>query len=369
MKFTLSKTDLQDLLQIVGSAVPTRSTLPILSNVLVTADDTGVQFMATDLDLSIRTRGEATIDESGSVTIPSKRLNEIVRELPNDDVKISTNGTRVKLQCGNGSFTILGMDPEDYPELPKIDTGKMVSLSSSVLERGYRRTGYAVSADETRQMLTGVLLQTGDSELRMVATDGHRLAKAAFKGEFKSIGKDLIISPKALSQVVRLAGNHALVKLTVSKNFGVFEVGSTTIYTRLIDGSFPNYDQVIPKKSPIQVKVNREMLVGALRRVSVLSDQVTRQIKISLKPERLELSVRTADVGEGQESLGVDYSGEELAAGYNSAYMLDALKTMESEEVTLHLNTPTSPGVITPTTQEKEEDQLCLVMPLRLPEA
>jgi DNA polymerase-3 subunit beta len=159
------------------------------------------------------------------------------------------------------------------------------------------------------------------------------------------------------------------VSLFVSKNFAVFEMGPTTVYSRLIDGNFPNYEQVIPKESPKKVEMRREELVAALRRVAILSDSVTRQVKMSLKPERVEFSVSTADVGEGRETVGVDYNGEPLDIGYNAVYLLEALRTMNSETVEVSLNTPTSPGIVVPSVQEKGEDLVCLVMPLRLPDA
>jgi DNA polymerase-3 subunit beta len=274
------------------------------------------------------------------------------------------------LVCESGKFVISGQDPEDFPQLPQVEPGKTVSLPAAILEKGVRRAAYAVSSDETRQMLTGVLVQILDGEIRMVATDGHRLAKAAFRGPHKSLGaKDLIIPPKALNAVVRLSAGQETVALAVSKNFAIFELGPTTLFSRLIDGNFPNYEQVVPKESPRRVTVRRDGLIAALRRMVVLSDTQTRQIKLAVKPERIELSVSTADVGEGQETIPVDYSGEPLAIGYNAAYLLDALRTMDSDQVVIRLNTPTSPGVLAPVTQAEDEDLLCLVMPLRLPEA
>ncbi len=370
MKFSISKPALQELLQIVVSAVPAKSTLPILSNVLIEADREGLTLVATDLDISIRTRGEAQVDAPGTITVPAKRIGEIVRELPDADVKVAVKDARVKLTCGNGSYTIVGLDPEDFPQLPQVDAEKMVTLPTDLLEKAVRRTTYAVSSDETRQMLTGALLQFKSGELRMVGTDGHRLAKAGFKGDFKGLeGRDFIIPPKALSQVVRLASGHDTVNLAVSKNFAVFEVGPTTVYTRLIDGNFPNYEQVIPTENPKKFEVRRDELIAALRRVAVLSDSVTRQIKVALKPERVELSVSTADVGEGQEALEVEYAGDPLSVGYNAGYLLEALRTIDSDRVRVELNTPTSPGVLIPVEEAKGEEQVCLVMPLRLPDA
>jgi len=370
MKFTISKAALQDLLSVVVSAVPAKSTLPILSNVLIEADKEGLTFVATDLDISIRTRGDADVKTPGSVTVPAKRIGEIVRELPDADVKVDLKDKKLTLACGNGSFTIVGLDPEDFPQLPQVDAEKSVNLASELLEKAVRRTTYAVSSDETRQMLTGALLQFKAGEIRMVGTDGHRLAKAAFKGAYSGLdGRDLIIPPKALAQVVRLGAGHAMVKLSVSKNFAIFEVGPTTVYSRLIDGNFPNYEQVIPKNNPKHIDLKREELISVLRRVAVLADNVTRQVKMTLKPERVEFSVSTADVGEAKEELGVEYRGEPLEIGYNAHYLLEALRTMSTEMVQMSLNTPTSPGVLTPVNGDKDEELVCLVMPLRLAEA
>jgi DNA polymerase-3 subunit beta len=370
MKFSISKGSLQELLGTVAPAVPTKSTLPILSNVLIEADKEGLTLVATDLDISIKTRGEADVKETGTITVPAKRIGEIVRELPDADIQVDVKGTKIKLSCGNGNYSIVGLESDDFPQLPQIDADRMVSLPTVTLDRAVKRTAYSVSSDETRQMLTGVLLQVKAGQLRMVATDGHRLAKAAFQGDFKGLeGKDLIIPPKALREVVRLASGYEHTNLTLSKNFAVFEMGPTTVYSRLIDGNFPNYEQVIPKENPKKFSLGRDEFIGALRRVAILSDNVTRQIKVSVKPERVELSVSTADIGEAQEALSIDYSGEELAVGYNATYLLDALKTMESDRIEVQLNTPTSPGVFVPVDQNKEEDLLCLVMPLRLPDA
>lgn len=370
MKFSISKGALQELLHIVVSAVPAKSTLPILSNILIEADKEGLTFIATDLDISIRTRGEAEVAEPGKVTVPAKRMGEIVRELPDADVKVTVKDARMKLTCANGTFSIVGMGSEDFPQLPQVDAEKMVTLPTETLEKAVRRTTYSVGTDETRQNLTGALLQFKGGELRMIATDGHRLAKAAFKGDYKGLeGRDLLIPPKALAQVVRLAGGKETINLAVSKNFAVFEVGPTTVYSRLIDGNFPQYEQVIPKDNPKKFTVKREEFIAALRRVAVLADSVTRQIKLSVQSGQVDLSVSTADVGEGQENVAVQYTGDPLAAGYNAAYLLEALRTMDSEEVQVELNTALSPGILRPVQQAANEDLLCLVMPLRLQEA
>lgn len=368
MKFSLPRNEFQGLLQTVVSAVPGKSTLPILSNVLIQAADGKLTLVATDLDISIRTTGEARVSTAGSITVPAKKLADIVRELPNDEIRCAVSGTRVKLECGSGSYSIVGLDAEEFPQLPATDGAKPATVATEALEKGVRRTAYAVSSDETRQMLTGVLIQIADGKLAMVATDGHRLARTQFTGDYPSLDRDIIMPPKALHQVVRLAAGTVSVGLTISKNFAIFDLGATTVYSRLIDGAFPNYEQVIPKNNPKQVAINREGLIAAIRRVAVLADSSTHQIKLSLRPERLELSVNTADIGEGQEQLAVGYTGDRLDVGYNANYLLDILRSVDTAEVSLHLNTAVTAGILKPEGLPDNEDLLCLVMPLRLPD-
>ncbi len=368
MKFSLPRNEFQDLLQTVVSAVPSKSTLPILSNVLIEAADEKLTLVATDLDISIKTSGPARVSTAGSITVPAKKLADIVRELPSDDIKCSLSGTRVKIECGSGSYSIVGLESEEYPQLPSAEGTTSLKMPTDVLEKGVRRTSYSVSSDETRQMLTGVLVQVTKGTLTMVATDGHRLSRSSFKGDYAAGDQSMILPPKALHQVVRLAAGTVNVVLGLSKNYAIFDMGSTTVYSRLIDGAFPNYEQVIPKSNPKQISVVREDLIAAIRRVAVLADSVTRQIRLSLKPERLELSVNTADIGEGMEQVPVAYVGDKLDIGYNAAYLLDILRSIDTPSVTIHLNTSVSAGIIRPEGLPEGEDMLCLVMPLRLPD-
>lgn len=386
MKFSLPRNEFQQLLQTVVSAVPAKSTLPILSNLLITAADGKLTLVATDLDTSIRTTGDANVAAGGSITIPAKKLADIVRELPNEEIKCSVTGTRVKIECGHGNYSIVGLEAEEYPQLPASDGDRKIVVPTDVLEKGFRRTSYSVSSDETRQMLCGVLLQVTEGEVVMVATDGHRLACSRFKGSYKfqeasapdkavasdtptaGTGRDMIIPPKALQQVVRLAAGTVNVGLTVSRNYATFDLGNTTVYSRLIDGNFPNYEMVIPKTNPKEISIGREELIAAVRRVSVLADSVTHQIKVSVRPERIELSVNTADVGEGSEQVPVTYSGDRLDIGYNANYLLDILRSIDTKSVLLKLNTAVTAGIIEPEAMAEGESLLCLIMPLRLPD-
>ena len=391
MKFSLPRNEFQQLLQTVVSAVPAKSTLPILSNLLITAADGKLTLVATDLDTSIRTTGDAKVGAAGSITIPAKKLADIVRELPNEEIKCSVTGTRVKIECGHGNYSIVGLEAEEYPQLPASDGDRKIVVPTDVLEKGFRRTSYSVSSDETRQMLCGILLQVTEGEVVMVATDGHRLACSRFKGNYKfqesaapadksasdksaaekaaaGSGRDMIIPPKALQQVVRLAAGTVNVGLTVSKNYATFDLGNTTVYSRLIDGNFPNYEMVIPKTNPKEISIGREEFIAAVRRVSVLADSVTHQIKVSVRPERIELSVNTADVGEGSEQVPVTYSGDRLDIGYNANYLLDILRSIDTKSVLLKLNTAVTAGIIEPEAMAEGESLLCLIMPLRLPD-
>lgn len=368
MKFSLPRSEFQQHLQTVVSAVPAKSTLPILSNLLISAADGKLTLIATDLDTSIRTTGDAKVTSAGSITIPARKLADIVRELPNDEIKCSVSGTRVKLECGHGTFSIVGLEAEEYPQLPTTDDERKIIMPTDVLEKGFRRTSYSVSSDETRQMLCGVMVQVLAGEIVFVATDGHRLACARFKGDYEALGRDMIIPPKALQQVVRLAAGTVNIGLRLSRNYATFDLGNTTVYSRLIDGNFPNYEMVIPKNNPKLVSVDREELISATRRVSVLADSVTHQIKLSVRPERLELSVYTADVGEGTEQVPISYSDEGLDIGYNSNYLLEILRSIDTKTVQLKLNTAVTAGIVEPEGMAEGEGLLCLIMPLRLPD-
>jgi len=375
MKFSIAQTEFLDALQVVSSAVPSRTTLPVLSNILLEVSEDKVEMRATDLDLAIATKARANVKDPGTLTVPAKKLLELVRKLPKEELKIEAKDLTLNVGSKSGRYKFLCIRPEEFPVLPKVEADVEVSLEPDLLERLIRRTIYSVSTDETRPALNGALFQIRDDELRVVATDGHRLSKASCKpqGGIPTPPKgDVIVPLKALNQVQRLLALAAgPVSVGISKNHARFTIGDTTLTTKLIEGPFPNYEQVLPKQNNKHLKVKREDLAQALERVSVFSDSLTRQVKLSLRPNRLTLIVQTPDQGDATEELDAQYDSDDLDIGYNAAYLLDILRTIDSEDVDIRLNTPVTAGLIAPTAQTdkggaSKEDLLCLVMPLRL---
>lgn len=376
MKFTVAQTEILTALQLVSSAVPSRTTLPVLSNILVEAMDGSIQMTATDLDLAIATRATADVKAEGALTVPAKRLAELVRKLSKEELKFEAKELTLNVGSKTGRFKFHCIRPEEFPARINVNPDLTFKIEAKLFERMIKRSIYAVSTDETRPALNGALLQIVEGEIRLVATDGHRLARASVKQA--GIGKnplkgDVIIPLKALHHLQRLvAETTESVTVELSKNHARFTAGPTTLTTKLIEGPFPNYEQVLPKQNNKILRANRDELTQALDRVSIFSDSLTRQVKFSISENKLKLIVQTPDQGEANEEIGVTYTADDLDIGYNATYLLDILRTIDSEEIVMQLNTPVTAGLVVPAPKEAgkaaplTEDLLCLVMPLRL---
>jgi DNA polymerase-3 subunit beta len=376
LKFSIAQTELNEALQVVASAVPTRTTLPVLSNILVEADREGVRLSATDLDLSIATRARANVADPGSLTVPARKLLELVKKLPKEELKVDAKDLTLTVGSKSGRFRFLCIRPDEFPLTPAVSGEVTITVDAAALDRLIRRTVYSVSTDETRPALNGALFQVKEGELRVVATDGHRLARATYRPEkpiAAAVKNDVIIPLKALNQLARLIPSATgPVEVALSRTHARFTIGETTLTTKLIEGPFPNYEQVIPKQNTKQLRMKREELAAALERVSVFSDSLTRQVKLALREGKVTLIVQTPDQGEATEELGAQYSAEDLDIGYNASYLLDILRTVDSDEVEMQLNTAVTAGLVVPVAAgeakqgQGREDLLCLVMPLRL---
>jgi len=370
MKFTLMQSDFQKALHLVVSVVPSKSTLPILETVLIEVAPSGeLTLTTTDLDISVKAGRTATVEEGGRVAVAARRLHDVVRELAEQELSLSGDESGLTLKCGSGRYRFVGAAVDDFPGLPDIPDEKKIAIEPKRIEKMIRRTLYAVSTDETRPELTGVFVTISESEMSMVATNGHRLARAAFQRPFKQ-KCDMLFPPKALNQVLRLLPEtDGEVEISGAKNYGRFVFGGTQLYSRLLEGPFPDYDRVIPKSNPLRAEIQRGDLLASLRRILVLSDSQTRQVKMVFEPSRLQVLAEYQGAGEAMEELPLDYSGEPLTIGYNGGYLLDMLKTFDTERVAMTFQSSVSAGLFHPIDDEKEESLLCLVMPLRLPDA
>jgi len=326
-----------------------------------------VYLTANDLDVSLTTVVECNVDGEGTVAVPGKKFFEIARSLPDDTVEINTEGEKIAVKCKRSRFRIVGKNADEFPKLPEQKSLASFMVKTATLGDMVEKTIYAVSGDLTRPSLCGVLWEAAGGKLTMVATDGHRLAKVDFDGGFDNLeGKEFIVSPKALNILRSLMEEKEEVKISLAENHITFDMGDSIIYSRLIEGPFPDYNQVIPKNNKKELVVNREELTDACRRVSILSSAITHQVKLSVGTDVLTLSVNTPDVGEASEELQCNFKGDNLEIGYNARYLLDILKTIETEDIAFLLDRSDNTGIIIPVGEGRDIEHQCLLMPLRL---
>jgi DNA polymerase-3 subunit beta len=367
MKVRVNQEKISKVLSLVTGVVPTTSSIPVLSNLLLETEGDKIKISATDLDISVISRLECEVSKQGAITVAAKRFQEITRELPGEDVDLEVDGTRITITSGRANFRMMGMEKDQFPKIADLEKEERITLKADALEGMIRRSVYSVAKDDTRPVLSGVLWELSSEGIGMVGTDGHRLSKMGLTGDFGI--KDemgVIIPPKALNQVVRLLGGQEEVGVSIDKAFVGFFVGDTTVYTRRIEGTFPNYQQVIPKDNANILVIDRGDLMSAARRVSLLADSKTHKIKMNLSKDRVKLTASTPDLGEAEEEVPATYSGEDMVIGYNASYVLDVLKTTESDDVRFELSTAVGASILKPATEPEGETYICLVMPLRL---
>ncbi len=368
MKFNLSKSRLTGYLQSVLQVVPSKSTLPILSNILFEALDNKLKMSATDLEVSITATFDCAVVKKGIVVLPGKILFDILKELPESEISFEGTSNRVEVKVPNGSYKMACAAVEDFPKLPVINTKKQIEIDGGDVVSMIKKTTFACSSDETRPALNGILWSTKGDMMSMVATDGHRMAKTSTENKkLQGVAEDLIIPPKVLNIIPRfISESNGTIGVIFGENNIIFNLGDIVLTSRLIEGPYPNYEQVIPSESDKKMVINKIDLVGAVRRVSILSNTLTHQVKFTIKNNTLTVSTTNADIGgEGKETISCDYAGEAIEMGYNAAYVSDILAKIESDEIIFEFTNAVSAGVIYSPNVPKE-NFLCLIMPLRL---
>lgn len=350
-------------LQMVQNIVEPRQTLPILANVLLEADASSLRISATDLAVGARVSVPARVGTTGAVTLSARKLAEIAKELPAAalSMKVQENSW-VLLRCGGASYKLVGLAAGEFPAVVPASPPSWIRLDGKVLKEMLARTAFAMSHDESRYALNGILFAVEGGRLRLVATDGHRLAvttRALTDGAGTGTG---IVPRKAVHEVARVLGSADEVQVALVENQFILQMANFVLIGRLIEGQFPNYEQVVPKGHPCQLTLSRAALMAALRRVSVLSEERTKPVKLVLSPGSLKLSASTPELGEAEESLPVDYAGGEVTIGFNSRYLLDGLGALEADQVVAELKDGLSPGVIR---SVEGEEYFCVIMPMR----
>ena len=363
MKFSVSKDHLLAGLQTVQNVVSTRTTLPILSNVLLRADEGELRLTTTDLDVGVSGSIEAQVEKAGATTLPARRLATIVRELPAADVLVEVDSKNVaSIRCGQSFFKILGLPEEEFPPLPKFEDAKVFTLKQKDLRDSLKKTSYAISTDETRYVLNGILFSFKENKLTMVATDGRRLALVDIEVEFpRSQEVELIVPTKCVTELGRLLGEEGEVKMSVGDNQVAFEVGATLLVSKLIEGNYPNYRQVIPGEAKERVTLEREQFLNAVHRVSLLASEKSNSVKLIFSKNNIDITANTPDVGEARESLPATYKGREFSIAFNPDFLMAPLRNLPNDEVYLDLIDEMSPGVI-----KIQSPFLYVLMPMRI---
>jgi len=363
MKFRISKEAFLDGLQKVQHVVSSRTTLPILSNVLIVAKDGRIQFTTTDLDVGITGSVEAQIDKEGATTLPAKRLVSIVRELPASEVEVSVDSkNHASMRCGPSFFKIIGLGEAEFPPLPNFQDAKEFRIPQVVLRDGLRKTAYAISSDETRYVLNGIFASFRDGKMTLVATDGRRLAMVDSDLEFPASHEtDVIIPTKAVQELQRLLGETGDVIVKLTDNQISFAIGDNLLASKLIEGNYPNYRQVIPGDALERVIISREALLDTVKRVSLLASDKSNSVKLVFSENQIEVTANSPDVGEAQEVMDVIYQGKPMQIAFNPEFLQAPLRNLETTDVYLDLIDEMSPGVL-----RIEGTFLYVLMPMRV---
>jgi len=367
MRFTISREKLQEGLAAVAAVIPSKTTLPVLANILIETTDRGIRISGTDLDIAVSTEVSADVESPGSITIPAKKLTEIARELPPSPVKIAAQGEqRATLECGKSKFKLLGLPKTEFPAPPTVRFDQSWRIPSGELQQLISHVAFAASNEESRPILNGVLWELRPEHMRMVATNGHRLAKMQLPTSGGTMTADLIVPPKALEQIRRLFPAEEELEIARGDNHLAFRSPVTVVYTRLIEGPYPNYDQVIPRDNDRIAYVDKVSFASALKRMSIVASDQTHRIRLSLNAGMVKFSVNTPDLGEAQDELAVRYTGDPLDIGFNAAYLLEMLRYMPTDELKMTFKAPERAATIEPEGWENAGEYLCLLMPLRL---
>ena len=348
MKLKMTKAALLEGLQKVQNVVSIRSTLPILSNVLLTAKDKKLWLTTTNLDVTVRCVVEAEIGKGGSTTLPARRLSNIIRELPDSSIEIAIDDKDcASVECGSSFFKIVGLPESEFPPCPQPEGKFSYTVDQGVFKEMLRKTAYAASVDETRYVLNGVLLSFKDGKLTMVATDGRRLALVEHELEVaREAQADLILPTKAVNELLHTLGDDGEMKVFSRESQIMFEFDGVFIASKLIDGNYPNYKQVIPAQCEERVAIEREILLSALKRVSLLTTDKSNATKLTFEKNNLVILTTTPDVGEARETIPIKYTGKEISVAFNPEYMMDPLRNLTNDEIAVELTDDLSPGVI-----------------------
>ncbi len=372
MNFKIEKDTFLKALQKVQGIVEKRTSMPILSNILIEARGDAIEVVATDLEVGLRGSYAAKVEEDGKITVGAKKLYEIVKELPNQEISFSTKENDwVEITCGKVRFNIVGLPSDEFPAVATVHGEQLLELEAALLRKMIERTSYAICNDETKYNLNGIFTRVEQTEqgqvLKMVATDGHRLSIAAgqFGGKANpELLKGVILPKKGIYEIKKITDEgDGLLQFGFVDSSAVVKKGDTTLVMRLVDGEFPDYTRVIPSANDQIVKAPRENLIHAVRRMAILSSEKFKGIMLEIDGNGVKISSSNPELGDAMEELDVEYAGASFSVRFNARYLLDVLMICESEKVLMKFKNELSPSIVTP---DSDDDLLAVIMPMRL---
>jgi DNA polymerase III subunit beta len=368
MKIVIPRSELLDAVNKVKTVVSAKSALPILSHILLDAKDGVVTLSATDLKVSIECSVDCSVAEDGSLTVSAQRLSAILAELPEGEVTLALGDNNVvTLDSGKIQTKLFSMSPEEFPPIRTFDGIEPLILDQSLLRKLFAKTSFAISSDQARYNLTGLLFELNEGRLHTVATDGRRMSLfAETDGIPDGIGLKVIIPGKMISELERLLGDNAEVKVQIDETQAAFTFDSIRLVTALIEGTFPNYDMVIPKKHDKEALLDVAPFVEAVRRTRTMTNDKFNSVRFHLSTGVLTLKVVTPEVGEYREEMPIEFEGEELEIAFNPDFILDVLRRIEGDKLVLQLKDPMSPGVFKPFTEAPQDNYVNVIMPIRI---
>ena len=374
MKFKINQDHFSNGLQQVLNVVASRSTMPILSNVLIEAEEEHISLTTTNLDLGTRCRIKAHVSDTGSITLPVRKLATIVKELPVNEVFLETNkSNQAKITSGGSLFKIMGIGSEEFPPLPTFENRKVFELAQDEIVNMLKSVSYAQSTDENRYILNGVYFNFADEKLTLVATDGRRLGLTGLELEVSEENAGSLILPaKTVAELERLMGKGEKVNIAFNDRQAAFEIGLDDagdsglvdhlyLVSKIVEGNYPNYRQVIPKETEHRVKVERELMLECVHRAALVTSDKSNSVKIKISKNLLEISGQSTEYGESHESMAIAYDGPEVQVAFNPQFLMEPLKALTKDEVFFEFKDELSPGLF-----KTLDNFICVIMPLRL---
>lgn len=376
MKFNIARDDIHEAIQKIVNVIPQRSTISMTQNILLKAENNHVELAATDLEITMVTQVEAKVEEKGAVAIPGRLINDIIRELPNvnlnfetdKEFRLSFRSEFAEDSSRKGDYKVSGEDPAEFPQRPQLSNFKEINISNQALRKLIGKTIFACSTDELRPALTGVYFEIGDQNIKTVATDGHRLALMKYTDDsLPQENVNAIISTRALNFAQRSLENDGDTVLKIGDTHALFQMDNTQLFARLIDEVYVEYQNVIPSEANMEMLIDASQFYSSVKRVSLFSNPITSQVVLKIFKDHIDIHAEDADYGgQANESIPCDFNGDEFLIGFNARYLQDMLRHADTSQITVQLIRPDYAVLFRPVNPPEKEDQLMLLMPIRL---